>query len=128
MHVTDNSHRHEGRTLTEIRAFIDLLHHWNMPNLEFLDRMAATELAHTATQALPSNLSSRNCRPQRCRHLQGESSICLGRSVRWREAIARRRRRPVHVVAHVFVRRVAMRVEVPRLARPRFHRRVEQMP
>ncbi len=57
-----------------------------------------------------------------------ESSLCLGRAIQRREAIARSCHGPVHVVAHIFVRRVAMRIEVPRLARPRFHHRVEEVP
>ena len=103
MRVIDDTQHREGQLLTEIWAFADLLHCWNMPNPEFLDRMAAIEPAHAATQALPSMLSCRKRRPQRCRHLQGESSFCLGRSVRRRKAITRRRHCPVHVVAHVFV-------------------------
>ena len=88
--------------LTENWAFVDLLHYWIMQGPDVICRMAAIEPAHAATQAPPSILSCPNRRPQRCRHLQGESSFCPGRSVRWRKAITRCRHCPVHVVAHVF--------------------------
>lgn len=73
------------------------------------------------------NLSCPKCRPRRCPHLQCEGSFYLGRTVRRWKAIVRRRHGPGHVVGHVVVCGAAMRVEVLRCARPRCHRRVEQM-
>ena len=80
-----------------------------------------------ATRPLPSNRSCANCRPPPCSRPQGECSFFLGPAVSWRKAITRRCHCPVHVVAHVFLCSVSMRVEVPRFARPRLHRRVQQL-
>ncbi len=125
--MIDNMHHRVRHMVTECRAFFDLLHYSNTQGLNVFGRMAANEPTYIATQALPSNRSCQNCRSQRFSRPHWESSLCLGRTIRRWNTITRRRYCPTHVVAHVIVCCAAMRVEVPRCARPQFHRRVEQM-
>ena len=73
--MIDNMHHRERQMLTESRAFVDLLHYWNIQGLYVLGRMAAIEPAHAATQALPSIGSGSNSLPQRRPQLQGEKLI-----------------------------------------------------
>lgn len=68
--VIDNTQHREEQMLTKIWAFTDLQHCWNMPNLGFLDQMAAIEPPHAASYTLPPNLSRPNCQLQRCPHMQ----------------------------------------------------------
>ena len=122
--MIDNMHHRVRQMVTECRAFVDLLHCSNIQGLNVFGRMAAIEPTYVATQALPSNRCCQNCRSQRFSRLHWESSLCLGRTIRRWNTITSRRYCPTHVVAHVIVCCAAMRVEVPRCARPQFHRRV----